>query len=214
MHHIDREATILELAAGSRVLHLGCVGHDFERDDEPGRRYEQSLHAKIEGVATEVVGVDTNAEAIGEYERAGVATSMVVGNVERLEALELGGPFDVIVSGNVIEHLSNPGGMLDGMRALSHPGTTVLITTPHAFALSQYLRHARGRFQESDDHVMTFNGPSLANLVGRHGFRVVSVDTGHGPDGARPRLRLRLIRAFLRRFPRFGRTLLVQAELP
>lgn len=214
MRHIDREATILELSAGKRVLHLGCVGHDFAEESDPVRRYARSLHAKIEGVATEVVGVDMNVEALEQYEQAGVAAKMVVGNVEQLETLGLGEPFDVIVSGNVIEHLSNPGGMLDGMRALSRAGTTVLVTTPHAFALSQYLRHARGRFHESDDHVMTFNGPSLANLVGRHGFRVVSVDTGHAPDGASRRLRLRLIRAFLRRFPRFGRTLLLQAELP
>lgn len=213
MRHIDREATILELAAGKRVLHLGCVGHDFAEEREPVRRYVRSMHAKIEGVATEVVGIDTNAEAIAEYEQAGVAARMVVGNVEQLETLNLGGPFDVIVSGNVIEHLSNPGGMLDGMRALSHAGTTVLVTTPHALGLSQYVRYLLGRFHEADDHVMTFNGPSLANLVGRHGFRVLAVDTSY-QQTERVRLRQRLARAVFKRFPQFGRVLFLRAELP
>ncbi|MBT5772914.1 MAG: class I SAM-dependent methyltransferase [Dehalococcoidia bacterium] len=217
MRHIDREATILELAAGKRVLHLGCVGHDFAEETDPVRRYARSLHAKIEGVASEVVGVDMNAEALAQYEQAGVAAKMIVGNVEQLETLELGDAFDVIVSGNVIEHLSHPGMMVDGMRALSHPGTTVLVTTPHAFGLPQYVRYVRGRFQESDDHMMTFNGPSLANLVERHGFRVVSIDTSNPygpPKGLKRRLKFRLVRAFLGRFPHLGRTLVVHAELP
>lgn len=217
MRHIDREATIVELAAGKRVLHLGCVGHDFAEETDPVRRYARSLHAKIEGVASEVVGVDMNAEALAEYEQAGVAARMVVGNVEQLERLELGGAFDLIVSGNVIEHLSHPGMMVDGMRALSHPGTTVLVTTPHAFGLPQYARYVRGRFQESGDHMMTFNGRSLANLIERHGFRVTSIDTsslyGSG-EGLKLRLKFGLIRWLLGRFPHLAPTLVVQAELP
>jgi len=199
------------------VLHLGCVGHEYVACDDPARRYKRSMHAKIAGVATEVVGVDTNEEAIAEYERAGLATGMVVGNVEELEALDLGGPFDVIVSGNVIEHLSHPGRMLDRMRALSHPGTMILVTTPHAFGLPTYQRHVRGRFRESTDHVMTFNGGTLKNLVERHGFRVTSVDTGSRydePSGLKLRVKVGLIRQLLGRFPHLGQTLIVQAMVP
>lgn len=217
MRHIDREATILELAAGKRVLHLGCVGHDFAEERDPARRYARSLHAKIERVAAGIVGVDMNAEAIAEYEQAGVAATMVVGDVEELDSLGLGQPFDVIVSGNVIEHLSHPGRMLDGMRALSHPGTKILVTTPHAFGLPTYQRHVRGRFQEAGDHVMTFNGGALKNLVERHGFRVTSVDTASlydDPEGLKLRVKVGLIRRLLGRFPHLGQTLIVQARLP
>ena len=213
MRHINREAVILELASGKRVLHLGCVGHEAWEESDPAHRYQQSMHAKIEGVARELVGVDTNAEAIEGYEQAGIETGMIVGSVERLEALDLGGAFDVIVSGNVIEHLSNPGGMLDGMRALSHPGTAVLVSTPHALGLRLYVRHVRGQFQESKDHMMTFNGPSLANLMERHGFRVVSVDTSYA-EVSRMSLKARVAHTLMNRAPRFGRTLIVQAELP
>lgn len=213
MRHIDREARILELAAGKRVLHLGCVGHEAAGETNPAARYDQSLHAQIQRVASSVVGVDTNAERIEEYAQAGLDTGMIVGSVERLETLELGEPFDVIVSGNVIEHLSSPGAMLDGMRELSHPGTVVLVTTPHALALATFLRHLRGRFTDSDDHMMTFNGPSLANLIKRHGFRVLSVDTGY-QQLSRMRPRQRAARILFKRFPRFGRVLIAQAELP
>jgi hypothetical protein len=174
MRHIDRETTIVELAKCKRVLHLGCVDHDFADESDLVRRYTRSWHAKIEGVASEVVGVDMNAEALAEYEQAGVGVNLVVGNVEQLETLVLCAVSDVIVSGNVIEHLSNPGRIVDGMRALSHSTTTILVTTLHAVGLPQYVR---GRFSESKDHAMTFNGPSLANLLERSGFRVVSVDT-------------------------------------
>jgi hypothetical protein len=211
MRHIDREATILELVARKRVLHLGAVGHDGTAEGDPERRYQDSLHGKIERVAAGVIGVDTNSGVISEYVQAGVST-MLVGDVEQLGTLDLEGPFDVILSGNVIEHLSNPGRMLDGMQALSHPGTTILVTTPHAFGLAQYVRYVLGRFRESPDHVATFNGPALANLIQRHGFRVISVDTCHDHRvGMRPRQRL--VRLFLRWFPHLGRTLLLRAEL-
>ena len=213
MRHIDREATIFELAKGKRVLHLGCVGHEAVDEPDPHRRYERSLHARIQQVATSLVGVDSNVELIEEYAAAGLDTGMIVGNVERLEDLELGDPFDVIVSGNVIEHLSNPGGMLDGMRALSHSGTAVLVTTPHALGLRQYVKHIRGRFTESNDHMMTFNGPSLANLMTRHGFRVTHIDTGYA-KAQNPSLKGRVAHRLINRYPRFGRSLLVQAELP
>jgi hypothetical protein len=148
MRHIDREATILGLAAGRRVLHLGAVGYHARKDGDRASRYPETLHAKIGRVASELVGVDTNVEAVEIYDRAGLDSGIVIGSVEELGSLDLGGAFDVIVSGNVIEHLSNPGRMLDGMRELSHRGTDVLVTTPHALGLRQYLGHVRGRLRE------------------------------------------------------------------
>lgn len=213
MRHIDREATILELAAGKRVLHLGAVGYHAQKDGDRAAKYDDTLHAKIAAVASEVVGVDTNTEAVEEYQRAGLDPRIVIGSAEHLETLDLGGAFDVIVSGNVIEHLSNPGQMLDGMRAVSHPGTAVLVTTPHALGLRQYLGHARGRLRESDDHLMTFNAPSLANLMKRHGFEVESVDIGFN-DLSDASWRGRALNAFVGRFPRFGRLLVAQARVP
>jgi hypothetical protein len=213
MRHIDREALILELAAGRRVLHLGSVGFHARNVGDPIQKYRENLHSRIQAVASSIVGVDTNAEVIGAYNEAGLETGMVVGSVEHLEQLDLGEPFDVIFSGNVIEHLSNPGMMLDGMRALSHSGTALLITTPHALGLRKYLSHVRGRFRESDDHVMTFNGPSLANMIERHGFRVLSVDVGH-ENLTEISFKGRVAHAVIGRVPRFGRTLVVQAELP
>lgn len=213
MRHVDREALILELATGRRVLHLGSVGFHARDVGDPARRYRENLHSRIQAVASSIVGVDTNAEVIDAYHAAGLETGMVVGSVEHLDRLDLGEPFDVIISGNVIEHLSNPGMMLDGMRALSHPGTALLITTPHALGLRKYLSHVRGRFEESDDHVMTFNGPSLANMIERHGFRVLSIDIGHEGMGDIS-LRGRVAHALIGRIPRFGRTLVARAELP
>jgi len=213
MRHIDREATVTELSAGKRVLHLGCVGYHWNRNQAVSTRYDESLHARIQRVAGEVVGVDTNTEIIDDYARAGIDHGMVVGDVEDLGALDLGEPFDLIVSGNVIEHLSNPGRMLDGMRELSHAGTVILVTTPHGLSLRKYVSHVRGRLREGDDHVMTFNGPALANFISRHGFRVLSVDTGHG-GVENIKLRGRLAHAVVNRFPQFGRTLVAQAELP
>jgi 2-polyprenyl-3-methyl-5-hydroxy-6-metoxy-1,4-benzoquinol methylase len=76
------------------------------------------------------------------------------GNVEHLEDMvpELRG-FDVVVAGDIIEHLSNPGLMLDGIRSRLATNGRVIISTPNAFGVASWLRVLTGRFKEGAQHV-------------------------------------------------------------
>lgn len=84
-------------------------------------------------------------------------TNAIAGNVERLEEVKISGQFGLIVAGDIIEHLSNPGLMLDGVKRFCAPQTTLAISMPNAFGLPGFVRYFLGRFREGDEHVLSFN---------------------------------------------------------
>ena len=169
----DKQSAILEIARGRRVLHLGCVGH--EDGDGPQRvgQAGQSLHGLLSRTA-DVVGVDHSAEVVEELARRGVFHNIVVADVQRLAEAPVDGPFEVIVAGDIIEHVSNPGLLLEGIKRFCRADTRIVLTTPHAFGLPNYLRFLLGRYCENAEHVMTFNAPP------RYGTCWSGTDTGCG----------------------------------
>jgi len=67
-------------------------------------------------VATEVIGIDLDAESIELAKLHLGMPGLFVGNVEHLEKILLDRTFDVILFGDLIEHLSCPGMAFDGIR--------------------------------------------------------------------------------------------------
>ena len=65
--------------------------------------------------------------------------------------------FDVIVIGDLIEHLSNPGLMLYRIKKFCDERTKIIITTPNAFGLLNFIRYSINKFKEGNEHVMSFN---------------------------------------------------------
>ena len=78
--------------------------------------------------------------------------------------------FDVIVMGEVIEHLGAPSAMLDNLAPMLAPGGRVVITTPNPYMLHRVAKYLRGSFPDSVDHAMleldAWRGVSLKRLGG------------------------------------------------
>jgi Methyltransferase domain len=212
-NYFSKDDFILTAARGRRVLHLGCVGFSDLISEERIKLVKQSLHWKLSQVA-DVVGVDYTAQVVEEYGRLGIFTNIVPGDVQELAKLPLLGPFDVVVSGDIIEHLSNPGMMLDGIRAFCSADTRLIITTPNAFGIPNYCRFLLGKFKEGKEHVVSFNAITLVQLLDRHGFKVIQLDTCFQPISAGLYGRLFFVgKRALEWIPRVGGTLLVMAKL-
>ena len=132
--YLDRDKVILQISAGKRVLHLGCVGNTDLSQEERVKLASQSLHSKLTKMA-DTIGIDSSDDVIAEYRLLGIFENIVSGDVEHLENVAVEGTFDVVVAGDIIEHVSNPGAMLTGIRRFCHDNTQLVITTPHAFGL-------------------------------------------------------------------------------
>ena len=168
---------LLRYTRGRRVLHLGAIGSTGGTVDDKLRAAPSSVHALLSRVS-ECIGVDIDEEGVNAVAEAGIFDNLLVGDVLLMGRQDIPlESIDVIVAGDIIEHLSNPGEMLERLHPFSGPSTKFIITTPNALGLANFLRYLRGRSLEGSDHVCSFNVFSLSNLLERHGWEIESIYT-------------------------------------
>jgi hypothetical protein len=89
----------------------------------------------------------------------------------------------------------------------------VVITTPHAFGILNYIRFIFGRFRDGNEHVLTFNTDNVSNLLSRHGYRIDRLDTCYQAQAKRRGILFHLIRRVLSFLPKLGGTLFIVARV-
>jgi 2-polyprenyl-3-methyl-5-hydroxy-6-metoxy-1,4-benzoquinol methylase len=157
-----KESWIGRFVENRRVLDLGCACHRFGRTDLP------SLHAFIAQKASETLGVDYLPEEVEKMRAEGF--DVVCADAE---ALDLGRTFEVVVAGDIIEHLGNPGTFLQRVGEHLEPGGLLLVTTPNPVTLERFLRVLlRGDAGGNKEHTCWFTARVLRQLAARHGFAV------------------------------------------
>jgi 2-polyprenyl-3-methyl-5-hydroxy-6-metoxy-1,4-benzoquinol methylase len=163
---------LLDAARGRRVLHVGCVDHPYtERRLADGTL----LHARLAEVAAELHGIDTSKVGIQTLRDAGYVNLAVVAAEQMPSERPFGcRTFDVIIAGEVIEHLSNAGKFLDAMRFLLPKGTgKLIITTVNSYCAFRFAYTLlTGREGVHDDHTAYYSPRTLRRLLERHGFEV------------------------------------------
>lgn len=209
--YVDRDKEILMLAKGRRVLHLGCVGHTDLSPEERVHLAQRSLHWKLTAIA-DVTGVDCSLGVIEEYKKHNIFTNIVYGDVQALKDVKVNGVFDVIIAADIIEHLSNPGEMLEGMKRFCDDDTQIVITTPHAFGLPNYIRFLMGKYHDGHEHVMTFNSDNIRVLLMRHGFKLKRLSSCFQSHAKSKQFLFPIGKTLLKKFPRLGGTLLTLSQ--
>lgn len=114
----DRDAFLLAMAQGKRVLHVGATDAPLTEDR---LQTGELLHLKLRRVASALTGVDIDEPSVQRLrETTGVDDVLLADMTDLPEALNprLCEPFDLIYCCDVIEHVSNPGQLLAGLRRL------------------------------------------------------------------------------------------------
>jgi trans-aconitate methyltransferase len=165
-------------------------------------------------VAQRCIGIDINAEAIEAIAEAGIFDNAIVADARTVSRDEIPlDRIDLIVAGDIIEHLSDPGALLVNVARLMDPDSRLALTTPNAVGLAGFLRYVRGGSLEGDAHVVSFNRYSLGNLLQQHGWAVDWWATCYQLQAAeRHGVMFSLGRELFRRWPYLGGTLLVVAH--
>lgn len=168
----DRWDVIEALVRGKEVLDLGCVDHEADREE--GKDW---LHRKIRQEAKSTLGVDYAAEEVNRLKEKGYA--VVQGNVE---TLDLHKEFDVVVAGNIIEHLSNPGLFLETVKRHMKEDGIFILTTDNCYGLRSLkaVTFFDG-IRPNKEHTMTFEEEVLKQLLARYQFRVLDLHYYNGP---------------------------------
>src|SRR5262249_27220251 len=130
---VVRETFLIERSMRKRVLHLGFLDAPFTVD-----RFKSGelLHSQLAQVAQSIYGLDVSEPALEAYRSlSGDRDNAVVDIESPIDLAVFSNRFDLIVFGEILEHLRNPGVALANLRAISlaNDGCEVCITTPNAF---------------------------------------------------------------------------------
>lgn len=144
---VNREKFILGNCQGKRVLEFGASG---------------PLHEAIVTVASDYLGVDrTPAPGVVVFDLDDVS----------LLALPRNGTPDLIVCGEVLEHLGNPQWFLTRLR-MQFKGVPVILTVPNAFSEKAHRWAQRNTENVNADHVAWYSPKTLSVLLQRAGYTV------------------------------------------
>jgi len=167
---VDREKKILELCKRRSVLHLGCADHPFGKE-----QYQKGilLHQKIADVTNDLMGIDLSTEGIAWLTSVGYK-NLLVGNAEKLSELGIKCKFDVIVAGELLEHLSNPGMFLSSVHPLMAQGGVLIITVPNAHAVKSFIRILFLRKElVHPDHFYYFSVATIEHICKRYNYELL-----------------------------------------
>jgi 2-polyprenyl-3-methyl-5-hydroxy-6-metoxy-1,4-benzoquinol methylase len=159
--HAQRFALVRGYLEGRTVLDVGA-GSGIDRPDW--------MHAAVASVATDAVGVELDKKLAARAREKGY--DVIAGDAQ---ALDLGRTFEVVWAGELIEHLSCAGGFLDSARGHLARGGRLVLTTPNAFAVSNFVYRIGGRPRLNKGHTCWYDETTLSQLLQRHGYEVVEV---------------------------------------
>jgi 2-polyprenyl-3-methyl-5-hydroxy-6-metoxy-1,4-benzoquinol methylase len=160
-------AKLLEaVGTGKRVLDVGCSsGYLAQPLSERGNT---------------IVGIELDPEAAREAER--FCERVLVGDVETMELALEPGSFDVVLCGDLVEHLRDPGAALARLRRFLRPGGRVVLSTPNVANWAIRLSLLGGRWRYTDrgildrSHTHLFTRATLRETLEQAGYRVERID--------------------------------------
>jgi 2-polyprenyl-3-methyl-5-hydroxy-6-metoxy-1,4-benzoquinol methylase len=164
--HRAHAKLLAAVGTGKRVLDVGCSsGYLAHPLSERGNT---------------IVGIELDPEAARAAEQ--FCERVLVGDVETTELPLEPASFDVVLCGDVVEHLRDPVAALARLRVFLKPGGSVVLSTPNIanWAIRLSLLGGRWRYTERGildrTHTHLFTRATLAEALQQAGYEHVRID--------------------------------------
>ena len=184
---VQRVDLIKRISTGKKVLHLGCTNWPYTKEAIDNNML---LHFDLEKIAGELYGFDYDQKGLDILSNRGTR-NLYRADLENLDELKLDETFDVIIAGEMIEHLNNPGRFLQGIQRFMNNETELVITTINAYSALRFMIYGlrgKGGINEPvhPDHVYYFSYKTLNLIINRAGLSVrdfyfYDIGTEHRP---------------------------------
>ncbi len=161
------------IARDKKVLHLGCTNYPFTNE---AMERDMLLHFQLAEIASELYGFDYDQRGIDILESKGVK-NLYRCDLEKLDEIGVDETFDVIIAGEMIEHLNNPGLFINGIKRFMNTDTNLVITTINAYCGMRFVHYfLRGYGGHNEpvhpDHVAYYSFSTLTLLLKRSKLEV------------------------------------------
>lgn len=160
----DRIAYLCSLATGKRILDVGVVDHTLRDPSDASW-----LHGRLRQVAAHCVGVDVLEPEVSRLRAQGFDVRF-----DDLTRGPLEENFDLIVVGEVLEHVKNPLALLRSAAAMLDQGGIVVVTVPNPWYVTTIVRSVRRStlYVDNADHCAWFDPCTMCELGDRVGLEL------------------------------------------
>jgi len=160
----NRVGYLEALASGKDVLDVGVVDHC------PRAQHRSDwLHDRIVRTAKSVLGLDVLASEVERLGHEGYQVRLM----DFTDAVPEGN-YDLIVCGEVIEHVPSPQKIFRSATRVLRPGGRIVLTTPNPYFTRRIFDSIRHVSRDSADHVALFSPWNIAEMASREGMMLVS----------------------------------------
>jgi SAM-dependent methyltransferase len=176
----DRAAWLEQLCAGVRsgeVAHLGCADSPYT---EELLGAGMLLHARLVRAAR-VTGIDVDARGLDLLRRSLPAERFVLADITAGVPGEERRRYELVIAGEVLEHVPDVDAFLRGCGELLAPGGRVCVTVPNACSPKIGLRALAGRESVHPDHRVYFGPRTLERTLRGAGFEPESLASCFAP---------------------------------
>jgi SAM-dependent methyltransferase len=171
---VDRIDYLTDAVRGRRAVHVGFVDSGCWAYHE---QFDSWLHAHLDKSAASIVGLDLDEAGVEQARAHGFEAHAVdCSDAEAVAAIGLE-PAEVVIAGEIIEHLDDSGSFLDGLHSVCAPDGRLVVTTPNSSGLLFAASAIGGYEVNHPDHVTLYSCFTLTNLLERHGWEVTEVAT-------------------------------------
>jgi SAM-dependent methyltransferase len=174
---VNKEEYIVQRINCARlILHVGCTNSPNTK----GRWDRKTLlHKRLCDEArrtkSQVIGIDIDRDAVQWLRERMPDDEIICADAHNLSSCFLYTRFDLIVAGDVIEHLANPGLFLESCRTALSPTGRVLLTTCNAYSVVRFLKSLLNHEAVHPEHIAYFSHSTLKRLCEMCGLEIVSL---------------------------------------
>lgn len=165
---VNKEKYIIkQIASNSNVLHVGCTNSPTtKRRWDKGKLLHKKLCDRANTIESHVTGIDID-EASIDFLKSKMPDEIIL----KVDAHNLSEYFkdkrlfDLIIAGEVIEHLPNPGAFLQSCNSVLSPGGRIIITTANAFHIVRFIKAMFFHEAVHPEHTAYYSHKTMSRLL-------------------------------------------------
>jgi SAM-dependent methyltransferase len=159
----DRFDAVRPLIIGDSVLDIGCAQSNNGNLDD-------WMHGYLSKDVPDLVGIDSNKGTIANLQADGFNVHLA-----NAQDFDLGRTFDTVFAGEIIEHLDDVHGFLASARRHLTPTGRLVLTTPNAFYVANFIYRWGGHGLVHYEHTCWFCEDTLRRVLKVNGFSSVEI---------------------------------------
>jgi len=165
----NRDDYFERVCANKKVLHIGACDAPYTL-----KKHEQGLllHEKLNKICSEIIGIDIDDKAVHIMNNLGYQNIICI---DMNKVSELKFVPDIILMGETIEHLMNMEVVLTNIKRVMNEKCELLISTPNAFFINNFLNALKKRENTHEDHKHCFSPQTLTQLLAANHLNVEEV---------------------------------------